>query len=563
MILKHTKTNFWKVAFGLLLVMLPALYVNFQLGANTNINDANAVIRGRVIDEDGNPVAGALVRPGHIYSLREQPAISKTDADGRFQFEMESKHVNPWLGFYAVTEDQTLLADTRIKFEEGVAAIPELTITLKPGRVITGTVVDQNGQPVEGATVAGVNQITYPNLVTTDVEGKFRFAYPTGLSPLQEVYAFKEGIGFDYLCTEEIDIYQGNTPPEKISDGPFTLTLSPFKPVEIKVVNENNEPLPGVKVAPWLINKQEEKDCLNTSGAPDFFDCWTTNADGIATLECLPEWAIERTRYTAYGPMEGVVHNDNTRAFYGNDDKRMEEFDNRQLTLTNVMQQFQNLTKDKKYKFIPTFVLPLRARVTGTVKLPDGTPVPWTRITRKNHAACGHGIRYTDANGVFELFENANEKLDLAVDGSRFGATPGVFAFDVGDGTTEKRLDFVLEKGIRLHGTIYGLDGKPADKEYQVFIHENDPNPEPCDPDSENCPDGGCPVGVVIRQTSNYGADVLDGKYEYILPAVTRSYRISADLYGAEGRDSHEFALLGDEEDYELDLHLKLEDDEE
>ena len=142
------------------------------------------------------------------------------------------------------------------------------------------------------------------------------------------------------------------------------------------------------------------------------------------------------------------------------------------------------------------------------------------------------------------------------------GATPGVFAFDVGDGSTEKRLDFVLEKGIRIYGTVYDLDGKPASLEYQIFIRENDPNPEPCDPDSEDCPDGGCPVGVVIRQTSNYGLDVLDGKYEYLFPAVPRSYRISAHLYGAEGHTSHEFALLGDEEEYELDLYLTKESEE-
>ena len=584
MILKHKSSNFWRSAFGILLVTLLALVgltdakpvALPQPGSNSDAlttteatagnasdrfveKDSPAIIRGRVVDEDGNPVAGALVRPGHIYSLREQPASVKTDTRGVFQFELESKQVNPWLRFYAVTDDQTLLGDGRIKFEEGVAAVPEMTITIKPARVITGTVVDQDGQPVEGATVTGVDQITYPNLVTTDAEGKFRFAYPKGLRPLQEVCAYKEGVGFDYLCTEEIDIYRGVTSPEKISDGPFSLTLSRIKPVEIKVVNEDDVPLPDVTVGAWLIRKEGEKDSFNTSGAPIFFDS-RTNTDGIATLQCLPEWAINRTRYTAHGPEEGVLRVDGTRVYYGDDDKRMEEFENRQMSLSNVMRQVQSFTKDESYRIIPTFVLPKQARVKGTVKLPDGTPVPWACITRAAHAKCGHGIRFTDVNGEFELRENANETFDLAVDTCKLGATPGVFAFDVGDGSTEKTLDFVLEKGIRLYGTVYDLDGKPADKEYSVFIHENDPNPEPCDPNSEDCPDGGCAVGIVIRQTSNYGEKVLDGKYEYLLPAVPRTYSIHASLYGAEGHTSHEFALLGNEEEYELDLYLKADE---
>ncbi|MCL2622308.1 MAG: hypothetical protein FWD31_01475, partial [Planctomycetaceae bacterium] len=63
-------------------------------------------------------------------------------------------------------------------------------------------------------------------------------------------------------------------------------------------------------------------------------------------------------------------------------------------------------------------------------------------------------------------------------------------------------------------------------------------------------------------QTSNYGSDVFDGQYEYLLPAVPRSYRIRARCYGAEGYTSHEFALLGDEAEYKLDLYLKVESDE-
>ncbi len=510
--------------------------------SETPAEPTTVTLRGRVVDEDGRPVSGASVRYFWFgYTPHDKTAIS--DEDGRFAVEIESKHVNPWGWFYAVSEDLTQERNGRLHLQEGSLEIPETTIILRPGRVITGKVVDQEGKPIEGATVAGADQTTRSNPVLTDAEGKFRFSFPMDADTrLQQVYAFKKDVGFDYLCTEETDSSHGITPPEKISDGPFQLTLASLKSVELKVVNEENEPLSHVKVGAWLITKEGERDSFNTARAPAFFDSYT-DVKGIATLHCLPEWAVDHTRYTAYGPTEGVLRDDGTRVYYGGDDKRMEEFPEGQE--------------------MPTFVLPKQAQVKGTVKLPDGTPVPWARITRGRYAACGHGIRFTDANGEFELRENANDKFDLAVDDSKFGATPGVFAFDVGDGSVEKTLDFVLEKGVRLHGTVYGLDGKPADKEHQIFIYEMDPNPVVCEHDDKDCETCGSGESFVIRQTGNYGSDVPDGKYEYILPAVKRDYRINASLYGAEGYVSKEFTLTGDEGDYELDLHLTKAEEEE
>ena len=44
----------------------------------------------------------------------------------------------------------------------------------------------------------------------------------------------------------------------------------------------------------------------------------------------------------------------------------------------------------------------------------------------------------------------------------------------VGDGIEEKRLDFVLEKGIRLRGTVYIPDGSPMEA-YRMHIHDECP----------------------------------------------------------------------------------------
>jgi hypothetical protein len=42
---------------------------------------------------------------------------------------------------------------------------------------------------------------------------------------------------------------------------------------------------------------------------------------------------------------------------------------------------------------------------------------------------------------------------------------------------------------------------------------------------------------------------------------VKRDYSVNVSLRGEEGHVSHEFTLTGDEEEYEFDLHLKVEEE--
>ena len=493
-----------------------------------------ATISGVVVDGTGAPAAGAMVRS------RSSGESVRAAEDGTFSLEVK-RISQQWADYWAVSADGMAIGTGRLPLEEGNPAVPRMTITLSPGRIITGRVLDESSNPVEGAIVAGCDQVTIPSFGRSDAVGNFRFVYPADC-PIRQVYAVHPELGFDYTCTEEFGSYSGLTPPDKIRNDGFELTLHPMATLKFRLVTRDDTPLVGRLVhriffggdsavtpvadldfGPWLIRKIGEPGIFNTAYAPNEIFSARSDADGIVVLRCVPKSMYEKTTYSTYSTGGGTANWD--------------ELEHSAGSATDF---------------------PVTPQVTarGSVKLEDGTPVPWTRVSRKNHNGCGHGIRWTDENGEFELVEDAGQLLDLGVDESRFGAAPGVFAFDVGDGSVEKRVDFVLKPGIRLYGRVLRPDGTPGEN-FSVFMGENSPEPSPV-ATSMACPPGGCPTGVVVRQTSDYRVEHSEGRYEYTLPAVPRSYSISVDLDSdPELSFQTEFELRGDEQEYHLDLPLR------
>jgi protocatechuate 3,4-dioxygenase beta subunit len=175
--------------------------------------DHSAVATGRVVDDGGDPVAGALVRgvdlPGQLLSFLpverfeptgcvlvreanspikvvELPAwvesafehlpipTTRTDADGMFRLA----GIVPGDNVIATTQTG-MLADVKpgVRFEPG--QVKDLgTIRLRQGEEFSGRVLDTNGKPVEGAeVVAGSTLTVVPfdfavRLGKTDADGR-------------------------------------------------------------------------------------------------------------------------------------------------------------------------------------------------------------------------------------------------------------------------------------------------------------------------------------------------------------------------------------------------------
>ncbi|MDR1382385.1 MAG: carboxypeptidase-like regulatory domain-containing protein [Planctomycetaceae bacterium] len=513
--------------------------VLFVLVFGSRLTADEVAVNGTVFDESGKPVEGAQVCIKNYFGNREITGI--TGNNGRYSLLTPSGIVSPWTGVYAVSPDKKQIGSAHIKLEEGNPKITDTSITLEPARIITGNVTDPDGKPIEGVLVAGVDQTVYPNFARTDKNGDFSFAYPKDdFVLLQEVVAFLENVGMDYVCTDELEKYRGKIPPEKIKNDNFQLKLSKFDSYKFQVTDEAGTLLAGVKISPFLIKKENTSDVFNTSS---FSSCpqALTGVDGTAVVQAIGK----TTRFYVDCPDEGIAMPDGSRSFLASTDERWDKFDSS--------------------KPIATFVLKRRGRVNGSVRLADGTPVAWSRITIKHHIGCGHGVRWTDQNGEFTYERGqTNELFDIGVE-SKLGAAAGVFGFNVGNGIEEKRLDFVLDKGVRLHGTIYKPDKTPAEN-YQIFIYENCPEDiltkitKPiAGKDDATCPPDGCPTGIVIRQQSDYQKPNSQGKYEYLLPTVPRKYKIIVSL----NLDPDllfvldDYEVKGDEKEILLDFHLK------
>ena len=163
--------------------------------------ETGATAGGRLLDEKGQPVAGAKVwviltndlmpsrSDGHVRyddRLASRGDEVTTDAEGRWRVDNVPNHPKAELIFGADHPDyipywpyQTSLADgaSRDLPADGFSTMAlrngTATLTLKAGGVIRGTVSDPNGKPVRDAIVILGDDST-SRTFSTDVDGRFR-----------------------------------------------------------------------------------------------------------------------------------------------------------------------------------------------------------------------------------------------------------------------------------------------------------------------------------------------------------------------------------------------------
>jgi len=169
-----------------------------------------AIVKGRVVDDQNKPVAGASISAVTIEALGRRPERQgqdlhlgawrptvRTDADGRFQMDdlpkdrriglrIESDLFADEFAYAATTEvpqpdlpREKFLgvgADELVKWASRPVHAGDFTVTLQPGWELTGSVTNaDSGDPIPEARVS-VSHWNYDRPSMTDAEGRFRIS---------------------------------------------------------------------------------------------------------------------------------------------------------------------------------------------------------------------------------------------------------------------------------------------------------------------------------------------------------------------------------------------------
>jgi RNA polymerase sigma factor (sigma-70 family) len=363
-------------------------------------------IRGLVVDEGRQPVAGARVRA--IQADRPETAI--TAADGTFEMPVDGPN---WL-------EQTLIATSDDGARQGLCRFtPDSAldapgrsagIMLHPARDVTVTVANGRGAPVPEAAVFLLDYVYPAAEARTDARGVAVLRVPEGLKTLW-IVALKPGVGFDYFENYETDTPTDASPPPRAA----RLVLTGVLPnARVRVIDSDGRPVQGVEMYPVTIEKRGKFRFANLATLP--FDP-RTDSDGIATFDWLPADLTACTLETGTGDYRPAAPCTLDPGHLG------------ELLTVSVRR--------------PT-------RVSGKVTYADGSPAPgvWVEATGSGGPGIaasweGRGRARTDADGAYDLRLMPGQSFTIKVVDHE-GAGPGR-TIEVREGQPRTGLDLQLD----------------------------------------------------------------------------------------------------------------------
>jgi RNA polymerase sigma factor (sigma-70 family) len=173
-------------------------------------------VTGRVLDRDGRPISGAVVRLGDpMRHSTAWVATVKTDSEGRFRIGNTAMREAP-LSVQAAGHAPELMS---LNIRPNLSPIE---FRLGPGHTIRGRVIDDRGRLVSGAGLVVSEWRGHTTLdwrAQSDADGRFRWDDAPG--DVVSIAAFKPG-------------YDGATRSVKASDKELVLSLLPSRELRIR-----------------------------------------------------------------------------------------------------------------------------------------------------------------------------------------------------------------------------------------------------------------------------------------------------------------------------------------
>ena len=377
---------------------------------------------GIVKFEDGRPAANFRISQEGWEARR----TNTTDEKGKFIIQVPPGHAAPLLT--ATSPDGKMMGIfSQYEREEFVR------ITVKPPRTVTTKLVDGKGQPVPDAEVM-LFTMHRPIVVTkSNAEGIAELQYPAD-TLVQWILALKPGAGSDYF--ENIPWY----PPEATSPIPehVELKLDGAQTAKIKVVDTKNQPVEGVQIVPWLIDRLGKTDDCNMGG---YFSCRSphtiSDADGRVDVSWLPK---DLTRSVTML----IISED---YFCGS--RPSFKSGSKEVVLVRVQR-------------VP--------EVSGVVTMPDGKPAVGIKLQAESEG--GDYLRVyttTDENGKYHLKLHPDQNTTIAVTDPQMAA-PSIVNLMMTEGEKKLDADFELSAGTLIHGVLtVGPNKDPFHDDYSAY----------------------------------------------------------------------------------------------
>ena len=221
--------------------------------------EAGVSAGGRIVDEKGEPIAGAKVevmseggspdngdaRTGYDIWLATGEDAAATDQDGRWRIDGVPNDKGTKLRLRAFHPDYVSDSHWGQSQDDSEVTTEMLlnetaVLTLRRGVVVEGRVTDPDGKPVAGAVVGRgeyprVVMAANSHTVRTDAQGVYRLpALPPG--PMT-VTVMGEGFAPDL---KKVEVSKDLSPVD--------FKLKPGKVMRLRFINESDEPVPGVSV---------------------------------------------------------------------------------------------------------------------------------------------------------------------------------------------------------------------------------------------------------------------------------------------------------------------------